>query len=83
MSKRVTYKSLTDLPQEENYLELDDLRKLRYRDRILSLYMHIPKSDIMEHLMEDMKVCVHYEEYEVAQAYLDLINDLSELGLLY
>lgn len=83
MSKKPTYKALTDLPQQENYLELDEIRKLRYRDRILSLYLHIPNRDKMEHLMEDMKIFEYYEEYEVAQAYLDLINDINELGLLY
>lgn len=83
MSKKgTTFQALSDLPPLENYLELNTIEKLRYRDAILKLYLHIPKSDILETLTEDLQICVWHEEFEVAKAYLDLINDLKELDLL-
>jgi len=83
MSKKgTTFQALSDLPPLENYLELDTIEKLRYRDAILSLYLHIPKRDILETLTEDLQICVYNEEFEVAKAYLDLINDLKELDIL-
>ena len=80
--KGTTFQTLSDLPPLDNYLELNTIEKLRYRDSILKAYLHIPQRDMLETLVEDMNICVYNEEFEVAKAYLDLINDLKTLDLL-
>lgn len=77
------FSSGSDLPLGINYLGLDELEKLRFRDNILRCYLHLPQSELLEEIADDMKICVHNEQFEVAQAYLDLINDLKTLDLLY
>ena len=60
-------------------INLLPITQLRIRDKLLGGYLHIPAHELIDELQEDLKIVEHAEEYELAQAYKDLIDDLETL----
>jgi hypothetical protein len=79
MKRIENYAEMMGLPNADHYPLLPSIEKLRIRDRILAQYMHIPHDDIIDELKMDITILESVEEYELAQAYLDLIKDLETL----
>ena len=66
-----------------NYLQLDDMEKLRFRDNLLSLYLpYITLESLNAILANDRDQYIEQQNYEIAQAYQDLIDDLKLLDEL-
>lgn len=66
-----------------NYLQLDDMEKLRFRDNLLSLYLpYITLESLNSILAHDRDQYIEQQNYEIAQAYQDLIDDLKLLDEL-
>jgi hypothetical protein len=66
-----------------NYLGLDALQKLKFRDNILRLYLPYFTIDSLYSTLErDRDEYIADQNYEIAQAYQDLINDLRLLDNL-
>lgn len=65
---------------EINYLAMDDMQKLRFRDGILALYLPFVSTYALNLQLEiDRDSYIEEQKYEIAQAYQDLINDLKLL----
>lgn len=65
---------------EINYLAMDDMQKLRFRDGILALYLPFVSTYALNLQLEIDRDCyIEDQKYEIAQAYQDLINDLKLL----
>lgn len=79
MSRIDNYKEMMDLPNADGYHNLLPITQLRIRDALLSKYMHIPQHQLIQELTDDMFIVESAEEYELAQAYKDLIEDLETL----
>jgi len=63
-----------------NYLGLDDLQKLKFRDNILGLYLpYLTLESLNKTLERDRDSYIEDQNYEIAQAYQDLLNDLKLL----
>ena len=66
-----------------NYLGLDAMQKLKFRDNILRLYLPYFTIDSLYSTLErDRDEYIADQNYEIAQAYQDLINDLKLLDNL-
>jgi hypothetical protein len=66
-----------------NYLGLDAMQKLKFRDNILRLYLPYFTIDSLYSTLErDRDEYIADQNYEIAQAYQDLINDLRLLDNL-
>jgi hypothetical protein len=66
-----------------NYLGLDAMQKLKFRDSILRNYLpYISLEGLYMTLEADRDQYLQDENYEIAQAYQDLINDLKLLDNL-
>ena len=66
-----------------NYLQMDDMEKLRYRDHILRLYLPFVSTEALYAILAtDRDSYIESQKYEIAQAYQDLINDLRLLDTL-
>jgi hypothetical protein len=66
-----------------NYLGLDDLQKLKFRDNILGLYLpYLTLESLNKTLEQDRDSYIEDQNYEIAQAYQDLLNDLKLLDNL-
>ena len=76
------FSEMMGLPNADGYHKLLPITKLRIRDAILSGYLHIPQHLLMDELDEDLTIVENAEEYELAQAYKDLIDDLKTLDLM-
>ncbi len=70
------------LPNADGYHKLLPITQLRIRDRILGQYLHIPTHELIDELQEDLKIVEQHEEYELAQAFKDLIEDLETLDFM-
>lgn len=65
---------------EINYLGMDDMQKLKFRDSILCLYLpYVTEASLYAQLEIDKQSYAEDQKYEIAQAYQDLINDLRLL----
>jgi len=73
------FKEMMGLPNADGYHNLLPITQLRIRDKLLGGYLHIPAHELIDELQEDLKIVEHAEEYELAQAYKDLIDDLETL----
>jgi len=63
-----------------NYLGLDPVEKLRFRDNILRLYIPCVTTEALyAQLHIDRDSYAQDQNYEIAQAYQDLIDDLKLL----
>lgn len=63
-----------------NYLGLDAVEKLRFRDNILRLYLPCVTTEALyAQLHIDRDQYAQDQNYEIAQAYQDLIDDLKLL----
>jgi len=63
-----------------NYLGLDDMEKLKFRDGILRAYLPFVSVEALYLTLEaDRDQYLNDENYEIAQAYQDLIHDLRLL----
>ncbi len=82
MSRIKNFKEMMGLPNADGYHKLLPITQLRIRDRILGQYLHIPTHELREELQEDLKIVENAEEYELAQAYKDLIEDLETLDFM-
>lgn len=76
------FKEMMNLPNADGYHKLLPITQLRIRDRILGQYLHIPTHELIDELQEDLKIVEQYEEYELAQAFKDLIEDLETLDFM-
>ena len=66
-----------------NYLGLDDLQKLKFRDNILGLYLPYLTLESLNKTLEQYRDSyIEDQNYEIAQAYQDLLNDLKLLDNL-
>jgi hypothetical protein len=66
-----------------NYLELDQMEQLRFRDNLLSLYLPYYTLESLNQLLEhDRDQYIEQQNYEIAKAYQDLLNDLKLLDEL-
>jgi hypothetical protein len=66
-----------------NYLGLDAMQKLKFRDNILRLYLpYFTIESLYSTLERDRDEYIADQNYEIAQAYQDLINDLRLLDNL-
>jgi hypothetical protein len=66
-----------------NYLQLDPMEQLKFRDSLLSLYLPYHTIDSLNALLEhDRDQYIEQQNYEIAQAYQDLLNDLKLLDNL-
>lgn len=66
-----------------NYLGLDAMQKLKFRDNILRLYLpYFTTESLYSTLERDRDEYIADQNYEIAQAYQDLINDLKLLDNL-
>ena len=66
-----------------NYLGLDAMQKLKFRDSILANYLpYFTLSSLYRTLEQDRDEYIADQNYEIAQAYQDLINDLKLLDKL-
>lgn len=66
-----------------NYLQADEMEKLRFRDNILGLYLPYYTLQSLTALLEhDRDQYTEQQNYEIAQAYQDLLNDLKLLDNL-
>lgn len=73
------FKEMFDLPNADGYHKLLPITQLRIRDRLLSSYLHVPAHQLIDELRGDLLIMENAEEYELAQAYKDLIEDLETL----
>ncbi len=76
------FKEMMDLPNADGYHKLLPITQLRIRDRILNGYMHVPHDELIDELQSDLLIMETYEEFELAQAYKDLIEDLIKLDFM-
>jgi hypothetical protein len=66
-----------------NYLGLDAMQKLKFRDSILANYLpYFTLWSLHLQLEQDRDEYIADQNYEIAQAYQDLINDLKLLDKL-
>lgn len=66
-----------------NYLQADEMEKLRFRDNLLGLYLPYHTLESLTALLEhDRDQYTEQQNYEIAQAYQDLLNDLKLLDNL-
>ena len=66
-----------------NYLQADEMEKLRFRDNLLGLYLPYHTLESLTALLEhDRDQYIEQQNYEIAQAYQDLLNDLKLLDNL-
>lgn len=73
------FKEMMGLPNADGYHKLLPITQLRIRDRLLSNYLHVPSHQLIDELRGDLLIMESAEEYELAQAYKDLIEDLETL----
>ena len=66
-----------------NYLQADEMEKLRFRDNLLGLYLPYHTLESLTALLEhDRDQYIEQQNYEIAKAYQDLLNDLKLLDNL-